>query len=259
MSFILDALKKSEAERRQGEVPRLQNEPLSPLPRRRQAWPLLLALALLLNGVVFGWWLLYREEKPAPVAVADGSRAAGSGPAESAAEVPAGRVTLPPDETAPGIAPVSAAAAPSQPSAVPSPPVEPEVITVVVGEPPVPSAATAAGPAPAKAVEKQTPTPRAASPSAAPAPPKAASAAPAVDSYPPISELPGNVRSGLPGLELQLHFFTPEPERRLVRLNGLNLREGDRGGEGLSIVEITPDGVRLAHGGVRFFLPAGRR
>lgn len=257
MSFILDALKKSEAERRQGEVPRLQNEPLSPPPRRRPAWPLLLALALLLNGVVFGWWLLSREEKPAPVAVADGSRAAGSGPAGSAAEVPAGRVTVPPGETAPGIDPVSAAAAPSQPSAVPSPPVEPEVVEVAVGEPLVPSAA--AVPAPAKAVEGPAPAPRAESPAAAPARPKTASAAPAADAYPPLSELPGNVRSGLPGLELQLHFFTPEPERRLVRLNGLNLREGDRGGEGLIIVEITPDGVKLAHGGVRFFLPAGRR
>jgi general secretion pathway protein B len=77
MSFILDALKKSEAERRQGEVPRLQNEPFSPPPRRRPVWPLLLVLALALNGVVFGWWLLSREEQPVPVA------AVGSGPEQN--------------------------------------------------------------------------------------------------------------------------------------------------------------------------------
>lgn len=228
MSFILDALKKSEAERRQGEVPRLQSEPFSPQPRRRPLWPLLLALALLLNGAVFGWWLLSRGVKPAPVVAAAAGRTAASEPAGSTAE-----------------------------AAAPAPPAEPEVITVVVGGPPVPSAA--AGPAPAKAVEKGTPAPRADPPPAAPARPKAASAAPAADAYPPLTELPGNVRAGLPALDLQLHFFTPVPERRLVRLNGHNLREGDRSGEGLSIVEVTPDGVKLAHGGARFFLPAGGR
>jgi general secretion pathway protein B len=73
MSFILDALKKSEAERRRGEVPRLQNEPFSPPPRRRPLWPLLLTLALVLNGAALGWWLLSREEPPAPVAAVAGS------------------------------------------------------------------------------------------------------------------------------------------------------------------------------------------
>lgn len=210
MSFILDALKKSEAERRQGEVPRLQNEPSSPPPRRRPHWTLLLALALLLNGAVLGGWLLSRQEQP---------RAA---------------------------APPPAATAPAA--------VEPAVVTVVMPAQPAAPVAPAARPAPGKSAGPKTQKHRAEPQTARPK----AAAAPVAEAYPPFSELPGSVRSGLPGLDLQLHFFTPEPERRLVRLNGANLREGERSGDGLDVVEITPDGIRLSHGGVRFFLPAGR-
>jgi general secretion pathway protein B len=260
MSFILDALKKSEAERRQGEVPRLQNDPFAPPPRRRPLWPLLLALALLLNGGVFAWWLLARDEAPATVALpADRSaQSAAGGPSTSAA--PAGlptpmaaeSVTLPPEPAVAG-APVPATAGPS-----PALPAEPAVVTVVIEEAPVKAAAPAAHPAPAKTAES-TPPPRRAQPAAtAPARPRPAAAAPVAEAFPPVSELPGNVRSSLPALNLQLHLFTPAPERRLVRLNGLNLREGGSSGDGLNVVEITQDGVKLSYGGNRFFLPTGR-
>jgi hypothetical protein len=103
------------------------------------------------------------------------------------------------------------------------------------------------------------PQPRRAQPAAtAPARPRPAAAAPVAEAFPPVSELPGNVRSSLPALNLQLHLFTPAPERRLVRLNGLNLREGGSSGDGLNVVEITQDGVKLSYGGNRFFLPTGR-
>jgi general secretion pathway protein B len=219
MSFILDALKKSEAERRQGEAPRLQDGPGYPPPRRRRPfWPLLLTLALLLNGVVLGWWLLVREEPPAT----------GATPAGEAAQVPAGRPAAGPS---PAGMPAPAPAEPSTPA-----------VEGVLAEAPSPAAA-------------ESPP----GPPAAPARPQVAAETPVVDAFPPLSELPGNVRSGLPDLDLQLHFFTPEPERRMVRLNGHNLREGGVSGEGLSVVAITPDGVKLAYGGVRFFLPTARR
>jgi general secretion pathway protein B len=240
MSFILDALKKSEAERRQGEVPRLQNEPFSPAPRRRPVWPFLLVLALLLNGVVFGWWLLAREEKRETDAVSAGGQNASAAPAG----LPAATKAEP-------------AAAPGG-SAAPALPPEPEVVTVVIEETPAGPAAPAARPAPARAAEKKAPIRRTEPPPAAPARSKVAAAAPAAKSFPPVSELPDNVRAGLPRLDLHLHFFTPEPERRLVRINGLNLREGGSSGDGLSVVEITQDGVKLSYGGNRFFLPTGR-
>ncbi len=80
----------------------------------------------------------------------------------------------------------------------------------------------------------------------------------AASSYPPLAELPAGVRASLPSLDLQLHFYSPTPERRLVRLNGVNLRQGDRGPNGLTVEEIVPNGIHLSHGGVRFLLPTGR-
>jgi general secretion pathway protein B len=248
MSFILDALKKSEAERRQGEVPRLQNEPFSPAPRRRPIWPFLLVLALLLNGGVFGWWLLSREEKRETVAVAAGGPERVVANDQTASAEPVG---LP---AAMKAAPVTSPGG----SATPALPPEPEVVTVVIEETPAKPVAPAASPVPARAAEKKTPMRRTDPSPAALARSKIAVATPAAKSFPPVSELPDNVRSGLPRLDLHLHFFTPDPERRLVRLNGLNLREGGSSGDGLSVVEITQDGVRLSYGGTRFFLPAGR-
>ena len=59
MSYILDALKKSDQERQRGTVPNLQTvqAPLTGEPERRARWPQVVALALLLNAGLLVWWL----------------------------------------------------------------------------------------------------------------------------------------------------------------------------------------------------------
>jgi general secretion pathway protein B len=59
MSYILDALKKSEQERQRGAVPNLHTvqAPVTGMRENRSRWPLVLALALLLNGSLLVWWL----------------------------------------------------------------------------------------------------------------------------------------------------------------------------------------------------------
>lgn len=249
MSFILDALKKSEAERRQGEVPKLQNEPFSPPPRRRPVWPLVLTLALLLNGGVLGWWLLSGNDAPATAeSVADEARPVDAGGQPIVAVAAQQRPATKAEPSAADESTLPAAHAPA----------EPEIVTEVIDETAVRTAVPVSAAMPATIVAKE--------PNVKPAPatvatvvkPKASAPRPTADAYPPVSELPGNVRSSLPRLDLQLHFFTPDPERRLVRLNGINLRQGGSSGDGLSVVEITQDGVKLAYGGHRFFLPTGR-
>ncbi|MCY7316199.1 MAG: hypothetical protein LH480_11410, partial [Rubrivivax sp.] len=71
MSYILDALRRADAERQQGAVPGLaaQADVLRPPPRERERWlPALLMGALLLLGLgVVIWWLL-RAPPPRPAA-----------------------------------------------------------------------------------------------------------------------------------------------------------------------------------------------
>jgi general secretion pathway protein B len=279
MSFILDALKKSEAERRQGEVPSLQNDIGSAAPRRRSIWPLVLTFALLLNGAVFGGWLLLRQEKPPMAATSSGeldrilaSRAAHtestgdlttkSAPVAKETELSAAAVkpiTEPPVQPAQATVTTRAGSVPVKQAGV-TPQAKPKAAAPAVKEKPadasegIGSYKTRAAQS-VKSVKPEKPSQPAQSPTK-----RATVAVPApAESFPLLSELPADVRSGLPGLNLQLHFFSPDPARRLVRLNGSNLREGDRGGDGLSVVEITPDGIRLTCRGVRFFLPTVRR
>ncbi len=60
MSYILEALRKSESERHQGEVPNLGASPMliHAGRRERSSWPYWLAGALVLNAAVVGAWLL---------------------------------------------------------------------------------------------------------------------------------------------------------------------------------------------------------
>ena len=57
MSYILDALKKSERERKQGAVPDVLTvqEDVQKARGKRPLWPIIVAMALLLNLVLFGW------------------------------------------------------------------------------------------------------------------------------------------------------------------------------------------------------------
>ncbi|MEW6427869.1 MAG: general secretion pathway protein GspB [Thermodesulfobacteriota bacterium] len=56
MSYILDALKKSEKERQLQKVPDLPTAPVNPVRRRPARWLWLLSLALVMNAAVFAWW-----------------------------------------------------------------------------------------------------------------------------------------------------------------------------------------------------------
>ncbi|MGV8074077.1 MAG: general secretion pathway protein GspB [Syntrophobacteraceae bacterium] len=70
MSYILEALKKSDQERRRGATPNLQvvltSEEKEPI--RRPVWPYLLLAAMLLNAGLLLWWSnAWRSDKPALV------------------------------------------------------------------------------------------------------------------------------------------------------------------------------------------------
>jgi general secretion pathway protein B len=78
MSYILDALKKSDQERQQGTTPGLHTPQAAPPPekKRRSIWPYLIGAALLLNGSIFSVWLWSRPTQGPIVSLEDRGAAA---------------------------------------------------------------------------------------------------------------------------------------------------------------------------------------
>lgn len=188
MSLILEALRKSEAERRRGQAPDLAQELPPPPPQsppllpRRGAW---LAGALLLvvaGGLVFWQW---RAPPAAPATVAIAMPAA-----TTPAPAPAA-----PRMVAPALAP------PAAPAPTPT--------DTQATRAPVPSASAPAA----------TPTP---------APAAVAPPAPAGSAATAASDLPDADAAGLPPMRLSMHVWDAEPARRFVILDGQRMAEGDR-------------------------------
>lgn len=111
MSFILDALKKAEAERNRRIAPVLMDARIAPPRRGLPAWAWALGVALLVNLALLAW-LLLRE--PAPVVVAAAPAEAPALPAATPATPAATAPALP--TQAPPAAPLQGAVQPALPA-----------------------------------------------------------------------------------------------------------------------------------------------
>jgi general secretion pathway protein B len=246
MSFILDALKKSESDRQRQSGPALFEVKVAPPRSGLPFWALALTALLVVNIGIIAWLLL---------------RHPAAHPAASQGDEPRAAVT-PPAVPTPAPAPVAAAA----PAAAPA----------TASPAPAPLAAATSGPAPAGAA---APLPGASAAAAPPAPAAGATAdAPNPDDYAPATETPPagpfapHVRRGtesgvplyqdqaatpgvnLPQLRLDLHVYAVHPQDRFVMINMHKLREGETV-EGARVESITPEGAILSYNGSRFMLP----
>jgi general secretion pathway protein B len=66
------------------------------------------------------------------------------------------------------------------------------------------------------------------------------------------SDLSGAARSHLPTLEMSLHFYSPDPARRVIRLNGQLLHEGESLPQGPRVQKITATAAILSADGITF-------
>jgi general secretion pathway protein B len=232
MSFILDALKKSEAERSRNSGPTLlelrQAQPRPRLPW----WAVVIGVALVANLGVLGYALLRPDRPPAATApvMAPAAAPAAQAPAPVAVAVavaPSAAVVqaLPPDIAAdPGAGGVLPDPALAQ---TPLPAMDPDDLPAIAPRQ-LPPLATSA-PRPAAGSELGLPT---------------------------MADLVGaGVR--LPDLRLALHAYDPVPASRYVLLNGTRLREGEVTPEGLRVEQITETGLVLDFRGRRFMLRPG--
>lgn len=234
MSFILDALRKSEHERQRRAGPAIADLVVVP---RRSSTPLILLIVgvLLLANLAAVAYFLMRDEAPAPgaaIAPADSLAAApavaaatGNAVATPQAEHPAPGVE-PPRPVRPLVAEAAPVAAPPAPDA--TPPAAPDPLLL-------PPASRAAQQPPAST---QGPRP-------------AANA----DFVPRLDTLPPQATAGLPVLNLDLHIYAGDPAQRAVFINGRRYREGDSLPEGIEVAAITPEGAVLRYQGQRFLLP----
>ncbi len=218
MSYILEALRKSEQERSLGQVPHPGREPAGGWHGRRAGrryWPWL-ALALAANAGLLAWIAL-RPAVPPP--------------------------QQPSAEAGPAVAPVPDASSPverQQPRPVPPAPVvqaapsrDAQVVEEEAGQPP---RLQPAGPpaAPRPAVEKVS------------------ALVPAPAQVPLWEEMPESFRQRIGRPELEVHFYTGQAARRFVFLEQKKYREGDRLANGLVLEAITSDGAIFASAGRRF-------
>jgi general secretion pathway protein B len=239
MSLILEALRKSEAERQRGRAPGLFVEQARAPARSRSvpAWAWGLAALLVLVLVAWGWREWERAGLASEVATPLPAPAAvGAVPAPQLAEA-----ALQSTDVAPmSAAPIAVAPAPPQPA--PPPP-------ATASAPAAPAPFASSPPAPA------APLPPAVARSEAIGAPPPAPVAEAPDVVPSLSSLGANERARLPPLKLSMHVFAESPAQRFVILDGQRLGEGASPASGLVVQEIRRDGLVLAVDGQRFLLP----
>lgn len=228
MSFILDALKKSETERQRGDAPALHEMKMAPPRQGVATWLIVLAALLVINIVVLSVVLL-RGNHAAPAAV-------------DAAAAP---VTTP----APAPAPAAIQPPPPVTTAVVTPAPEPAPVS------PPPATVATQTPAPADddapAVEPPRSTFSATAPGGNPSVQATGGNSGELPTYQQVAAAPG---ANLPELALNLHSYSTNPADRFIFLNMTKLREGQSLPAGVRVETITPDGAVLSWQGTRFLL-----
>jgi general secretion pathway protein B len=239
MSFILDALRKSEHERQRSATPGIANvpfgEPRKVLPLWAVALMVVLALAVLGLG---GAWL--RSEWSA------GARQARStAPTEAPAASAASTTRAPTAERPPAPASERPAQLAERSLARESPrSIAPPPQSSLRGTPPSPASSAFAAPAAPPATERsdELRLPRAAEPTGKGGPVLPSAAALEAEGI------------AVPKLELQLVAFYDSPAERYVFINNARYREGATLSEGPRVVSITTNGAVLSYLGREFML-----
>ncbi|WP_035825460.1 general secretion pathway protein GspB [Janthinobacterium sp. RA13] len=232
MSYILEALKKSQAERQLGELPsihapqvQLHDAASSGAARRAPVW---LALGGVTVAVVAALllWQPWQAAATAPAAVA-------VVPTVLAQAVPA---------------PMPVAAPPATPAPAPVP---------VAQVTPVPPAATAAPVHHARPVaEPKQESPGQAAPSVpAPAPAVPVPAPAAEETVPGMRDLPEPIQRQIPAVAIGGYIYSKNPADRLLLIDKVLRHEGEELAPGLVLEKLQPKAAIFSFKGYRYRVP----
>ena len=221
MSFILDALKKSEIERQRQSVPGLMDARSGARRSRLPLWAAALGLLLGINLVVLAL-VLWHKSAPSALAPRPPDSAAPRAPAAAAAAAPPVTEHFSPLDSSPVYAP----------------------------EIPVPAAEGARKTA-VHAVRHSDPI---LSDQSAQAQAQAQPPDDPQEILPSISEINLTGAQALPDLHLDVHVYATNPADRFVYINMRKYHEGAALTEGPRVERIRRDGVVLNYQGLRFIL-----
>ncbi|MBN7768922.1 general secretion pathway protein GspB [Marinobacter daepoensis] len=228
MSYILDALRKSEAERRQGKAPDL-GQPVQMIyrPKRKPVSAIIwVALALVVNAAVFAYLFWPGRESVERITP---KAAAGSDILQ----------TMPATTNLPSVEPTPVV--PAEPRGAPEVE-EQERVPELLPEK-VPETAPERYEAPVVIVPSRKNDPQANGTELTGRVPQGR--------VPHLVELPLSFQKSVPDLTFNSHIYSSEPSASRVMINGHYLKSGDRFGP-LAVERITEDGVVLSRNG-QFF------
>jgi len=252
MSYILDALRKSEQERQRGKVPDFSSSPenIATAPTKRNLWPIIAVAALVVNLALAGYFFLGNSNSPAQIAQPQTLQSPTQQPVQSE---PQSAPQAAPQKTAE----VRSAAKPkttaslqsqSRPAPVKSAPTQAQV--------PKPAVTKLAEPEPI-IIKPRNQTASQDVASSAPAksePQHAAATQPEPDSnympnvgyLPQLEELSANQRQNIPDMTFSSHMYSSLPKYRSIIINGKRLKEGQFFNSELQVREITESGVIMS-------------
>ena len=225
MSYILDALKKSDQERQQGNSPHLYalHHPIpprknsAPLARRLGLWVVggVLLLGVCLALIMFFSWQDSSPSPPVALNTTSGQQTSGT-----VAKDPAAPKTQPPSQEN------FAGEAGTRSNSLPQ---------VIIKESDV--------------IRRTVPIREKSQPPSSDLPP-----AGTADAVAQLQDFPANIQAAVPELKFAGHTYSAEPAQRMIIVNGRILREGDTISAGTYLAQITPDGVIIDFQGHRFLV-----
>jgi general secretion pathway protein B len=270
MSYILDALKKAEKERKRGMVPDLLTvqDAMVQKPKNRLHWPYLIFVALLLNTSVLMWWLgPWQSKKPSVVAQSTAVHQRESKLFKSDRKISDARLSvaalspMPEKVIRQGAIADKENFSPKSKAAVANPE---NPVNVVYQNKPLQAKAYIERKAPSKpittddirglheislSIPKQSPLTARFSDK-----PRASintGTAPEQKVF-NLKDLPLSIQQSLPAFTISVSVYSNDPDSRMIKINGQRLQEGQYLTAGLKLEEITRDGAIFSYQNYRF-------